>query len=288
MKSDMYLHYFSKDEEFPIFIQYGHHEEEMFVHTHKDFSELVIILGGSATHTVNGEDFLIKKGDVFVINDNTSHGYKNPHQFRICNIMFRPGYFLPAQNDMKSLPGYHALFVIEPALTQQKGFQGKLSLSAEAFEEMNQKVIQIHHEYTTRPAGYQTMITSLFLQMVTQLSRLYNTRNIPSGQDFISFAGSVAYMETHFREEISIDVLASMAGMSTRHFRRIFHGIYGISPLKYINTLRIHNAKHLLVSTQLPITEIAIRCGFCDGNYFSSKFRQATGTNPSAYRQQYR
>ena len=135
MNSEMHLHYFTTQKDFPFFIQYGHHDENMFLHSHADFSELVFVLGGYATHIVNEEEYSIKKGDVFVINENTSHSYKDPHHFRICNIMFQPDYFLRDFGDIKSLPGYHSLFVIEPALTQQNGFQSRLHLSPERFEE---------------------------------------------------------------------------------------------------------------------------------------------------------
>ena len=49
----MHLHYFTTQKDFPFFIQYGHHDENMFLHSHADFSELVFVLGGYATHIVN-------------------------------------------------------------------------------------------------------------------------------------------------------------------------------------------------------------------------------------------
>lgn len=94
MISEMYLQYFTAQKDFPFYIQYGHHDENMFLHNHADFSELVFVLGGHATHIVNDEEYPIQKGDVFVINENTSHAYKDPRHFRICNIMFQPDYFL--------------------------------------------------------------------------------------------------------------------------------------------------------------------------------------------------
>lgn len=281
---DIFLRYFSNNENFPFFIQYGYHKEEMFVHTHADFSELVVILEGSATHIVNGEEYPIQKGDVFVINDSTSHGYRHTNNFRLCNIMFQPSYFLPVQNDLKALPGFHALFVIEPALSKQKGFLGQFTLNRRNFIEIQQLIKQISDEFSAQSSGYQTMITSLFLQMITRLSRFYHTKSPDMENDSLSLAAPAAYIESHFREEITIDQLSRMANMSTRHFRRIFHGIYGTSPLKYINNLRIQAASHLLTNSKLSVTEIAIRCGYSDGNYFSSKFKQATGKSPMEYR----
>ena len=70
---DMWLHYFTNDDSFPFFIQYGIHEDTMFMHGHADFSELVVVLDGSADHVVDNERFPVKKGDVFFIEAGTLH-----------------------------------------------------------------------------------------------------------------------------------------------------------------------------------------------------------------------
>lgn len=69
--SNVYLNWFTTDEHFPFFIQYGGHEEDTSLHQHADFSELVIVLNGHAAHIVNDEEAFIKKGNVFVINGGT-------------------------------------------------------------------------------------------------------------------------------------------------------------------------------------------------------------------------
>lgn len=51
----VYLNWFTNDELFPFFIQYGGHEEDLELHKHDDFTELVIVLNGNATYTVSSE-----------------------------------------------------------------------------------------------------------------------------------------------------------------------------------------------------------------------------------------
>ena len=88
LNNNMRLDYFTNDEGFPFFIQYGKHDDYMFMHGHEDFSELVIVLGGRAVHVVENERFEIKKGDVFVMNQGVCHGYDEAENLKICNIMF--------------------------------------------------------------------------------------------------------------------------------------------------------------------------------------------------------
>lgn len=278
------LDWFTQDESFPFFIQYGGHDDDMELHTHDNFSELVIVLSGTAIHEVDGEEYPIKKGDVFVINDRTCHGYKKPKNFRICNIMFVLPYFLDFQSDIKTTPGFHALFVIEPTLTREQGFKRQLTLNLEQYNKIKTLTDKLMTEYEEKLPGYQTMIISLLTQIFTSLSRYYVSSKKNKSTEIISIASAIAYMENHFQEEISIEDLAKRSGMSSRHFRRVFHRVYEISPAKYITILRIQAATNALHNFDLPVTEIALMCGFSDSNYFSRKFKAETGKSPLEYR----
>lgn len=72
---------------------------------------------------------------------------------------------------------------------------------------------------------------------------------------------------------------------SAEHLSRIFHAEYGISPMKYVQALRIDQAKLLLQDTSLSISEIAYRVGMNDAGYFSRLFRKVAGLSPSEFRE---
>lgn len=284
---NMYLKWFTTDETFPFFIQYGKHDEDLILHTHADFSELVIVLAGTAIHVVDGVEYPIRKGDVFVISNDTAHGYKHPKNFRICNIMFHLSYFMDFQSDIKTTAGFHALFIIEPTLTKTQGFKRQLTLNLAQYEEIHHLIEHLMNEYTNQLSGYQTMIISLLSQLFTSLSRYYTISDKSDSKEIISIASAIAYMENHFQDDLTVEELASHAGMSARHFRRVFHNIYAISPAKYITVLRIQAAAKALQNADLSITEVALLCGYSDSNYFSRKFKQETGKSPMEYRKYY-
>ena len=112
--NDMKLSYFTNDESFPLFVQFGGHDVPLFVHGHEDFYELVTVLDGSAEHIVDGERSVISKGDVFVIGNGINHGFDNTHGLRVCNIMYRPEMLFSGDMDIRKIPGFHALFLLEP------------------------------------------------------------------------------------------------------------------------------------------------------------------------------
>lgn len=244
----------------------------------------MIVLSGTATHVVDGEEYPIRKGDVFVISNNTAHGYKHPKNFHICNIMFHLSYFLDYQSDIKTTAGFHALFVIEPTLTKTQGFKRQLTLNLAQYEEIHTLIASLKNEYETKLPGYQTMIISLLSQLFTSLSRFYDVSQKSNSKEVVSIANTIAYMENHYNEDLSIEELAQYSGLSSRHFRRIFQRIYSISPTKYMTILRIQAAMKALQNPHLSITEIALLCGFSDSNYFSRKFKAETGKSPLEYR----
>lgn len=287
----MELGYFTEHPDFPFFIQYGQHDESMHLHAHKDFSELVCVLEGSGIHHVNDESYFIKKGDVFVINSDTIHGYSKLKDFRICNIMFDYDDFFSAPLDIKKTAGFHSLFHIDPYFSKQREhkdtFKSHLKLSFSDFDYTEKIIDRMIEEYESKKIGYTTLLRSCFLELVVYITRIYEDQKpIHKDQNF-QIAEVIAYMDTHFEEAFSVHTLAEKANLSERHFSRIFTQTYGITPIRYINKLRLHQAALLLRHTDQPITHIAFQCGFNDSNYFTKQFKQLFGTSPNMYRKQF-
>ena len=80
--------------------------------------------------------------------------------------------------------------------------------------------------------------------------------------------------------------LSARLGVSERHVRRIFEAHFGVSPLQYLQTRRLHTAKQLLADTALPITQIALMSGFQSVRRFNAAFAQHYSLNPSTMRRQ--
>lgn len=282
MADNMKLQYFTQDESFPFYIQYGHHNKEMFIHGHEDFSELVIVLDGSATHIVNNERLEVNKGDVFVMNEGTVHGYENPQNFKICNIMFRTDIFVSENYDIRQLPGFHALFLLEPKYNNENGFKSRLKLPPAVFSDVEHILKKAMEEYASDNYGHKTMVRSYFLQLVVLLSRLYG--NNVHHKEIESISRAAAYMELNFMEDISIKELLNVTHYSQRHFIRLFSATYSTTPQQYLLGIRIRHACSLLKEKTFSITEIATRCGFNDSNYFCRIFKKNIGMTPSMYR----
>lgn len=97
----------------------------------------------------------------------------------------------------------------------------------------------------------------------------------------------LAYMEEHLAEKIDMDALAAMVFLSRTGLIWKFNRQLGSTPQQMLIRLRMRLAKQLLLETDLPIAQIAERCGYANGYYFSNAFRANTGASPTAYRNFY-
>lgn len=92
------------------------------------------------------------------------------------------------------------------------------------------------------------------------------------------------WIEEHYQENLSMDGLARMAGVSRGYFFRSFKKAFGISPLAYQQGLRIEAAKTLLHAASLNCSEIADRTGFENVCFFHRVFKKHVGITPRQYR----
>lgn len=106
-----------------------------------------------------------------------------------------------------------------------------------------------------------------------------------------SAAGAVfaarRYVSGHYTEDLSLDRLADIFGVSSSYLSSQFKARLGINFNAYLISLRIQHAKQLLSGTNYSIPDIAARSGFLTDKYFYRLFKQKVGMTPQTYRQQH-
>lgn len=92
------------------------------------------------------------------------------------------------------------------------------------------------------------------------------------------------YIEVHLHEPLTLEELAKMVHFNKTYFVQRFKSLWGVPPMKYVSNLRCQKAKHLLLDTDLSVSDIAVLTGFQSPHYFSSVFRKYTGQSPNEFR----
>lgn len=85
-------------------------------------------------------------------------------------------------------------------------------------------------------------------------------------------------------EPLSVKDLARGAHMSREHFIRSFKRAYGLTPHQYLTRQRVLEARRLLETTQIPITEVCLEVGFSSLGSFGAMFKRHVGHSPTRYR----
>lgn len=123
--------------------------------------------------------------------------------------------------------------------------------------------------------------TARFLGLLAALRRSEDARLRDSEQRVYD---SITYMRTHASRQLTLDHLASQAGLSASHYSTAFKKTTGIAPINFFLQLKIRLACELLDTTSKQIAEIGLELGYEDAYYFSRLFKKIVGTSPSQYR----
>lgn len=104
------------------------------------------------------------------------------------------------------------------------------------------------------------------------------------GKITIPISRALDYITLHYMEPLKVSELASWSHMSETHFRRTFSAYMKMSPLEYINLVRIQTACEYLKKTDVPVSDIAYKCGFTTMSTFNRNFKQVMGIAPYEWR----
>ena len=96
------------------------------------------------------------------------------------------------------------------------------------------------------------------------------------------------HIAAHLGEDLTLEILAALAGLSVHHFARAFKVSVGLPPHRYLLQQRIQKAAELLKSGELPVTDIALAVGFADQSHFSRSFHALFGVAASQFRRAHR
>jgi AraC-like DNA-binding protein len=253
------------------------------MHSH-DFSELVLIHGGRGTHATESEQWPIGAGDVFVVNGTRPHEYRDMDRLDMTQVLFSADELSMPLHDLGSVPGYHALFTLEPSYRSRHGFGSRLRLGADELVRAESLLASLSDQLDRKGPAFRFMAVAFFMELVGFLSLCYGRSRASSSREILRIAEAISRIEGRFREGVTVNELARIAHMSERNFLREFRNAMNMSPIDYLIRRRISRACELLRRTGLTIGEVGYRVGFNDSNYFSRQFRKVTGQTPSAFR----
>ncbi len=235
-------------------------------HSH-DYTELFYIIDGDGRFQINDQRFPVQAHQLVVVNPNIVH--------------------TEVSYDAHPLE-YIVLGIEGLELTIPGSGEGRYCLYS--FPEQNdvleymQKILQ---EMQEGGPEYQTLCLAYMDIIMVQLIRSASVSVTPSHSRFPAnrqCASVRHYIDRHYKENITLDILAEKVSINKFYMAHAFRQEYGVSPINYLIACRIREAKRLLAETDLSLSQIAAVLGFSSSSYFSQRFRSAEGLSPTEYR----
>ena len=125
------------------------------------------------------------------------------------------------------------------------------------------------------------------MEIVTGLMKHHEARSLSCPGSYTAYDYALIaknWLHENYGTRATISELTSRLGVSQSYLFRIFREVHGCSPKKYLTNLRIRQAKFLLTSTDMSVTEVGAAVGFEDVLLFSKFFSRGTGLSPTRYR----
>ena len=149
---------------------------------------------------------------------------------------------------------------------------------------MQEILKKIENEHNNREKDFYEMQKLYLRQMLVLISRYRITKTPVEFKEYYAIIQDAArYISENCNDDLSLQKLSKKYAMSPSHFSRQFKAVTGVCLNEYINISRITAAEKLLLNTNMPITKIAMECGFNDSNYFAAVFKKIKGITPKKY-----
>ena len=140
-------------------------------------------------------------------------------------------------------------------------------------------------DYILKPVNYEEFGTCIDNLKIALFQRRTSRQDVP--QEERTIHGITRYLQEHLAEEISLSVLADQFHLSAQYISQLFKSEIGVNFLAYLTSIRMEQAKKLLLTTPLSIAEVSERSGYADYRVFTKVFKKTEGVTPSQYRRDF-
>ncbi len=261
------IQYYYVSPDFPRYI--------MNAHWHRDF-EIIRVLEGRLAVFVNSVEYTLEKGDFLFVECSALHR-ADPEDCIYEVVVIDLNMLRRQQNDAAQkllLPIINSEVGIFPKL---KGEDAELK---RMLESLFASLARAEKYYELEVYG---LLFSAFFSLYTN-GYIIPLSDLPHSRQAKTVTEILNWVEENFTEEITLEKLASLTGLSEKYICRIFKEYTSKTLVNYINELRVDNAAYAMISENKSVTQAAFDSGFNDLSYFCRIFKRFKGTTPKEFK----
>ncbi|WP_428910903.1 AraC family transcriptional regulator [Niallia sp. Krafla_26] len=244
-------------------------------HKHDNFCEIIYIRDGEGTFVINNVRYTAKEGDILIYNPGIIHeeysNPSNPLETYFCGIS---DVSIDSLNQLCIIPHKY-----EPVIRKNK--------YSELIETYFSTILE---ESSLRDPNYQLICQGLLTSSIALIQRAIKSQIVKSdGPDSNQLAFRIKeYIDKNFKKNIKLEDIADEFFVNKYYLSHVFKEHMHISPINYLISRRMGEAKNMLVSTELKVGEIARILGYDNPNYFSLLFKKTTGETPRQFKENHK
>ena len=175
-------------------------------------------------------------------------------------------------------------FWSEDIIEQKKRRLPVSILKSEMEETVRALIEELIHTNNEKAYGYTFHTRILLLQIMEQFMKEKLFLPVTVGNNVTLQREMISYIQEHYDEKITLQMLAEEFHLSEKYISEYFKEHFSIGFMQYVGHLRMTKAKHLLLDTDLSVTDVAFSCGFNSVNLFIRKFKELYQMTPLQYR----
>ena len=253
------------------------------IHYHS-LIELSIVIRGSGIYKTKDAVYTIQKGDIFFFRPNEAHCITDIEEggMELKNLHIAPYYLY---SNFQNALNTNYITILSAGFHLKSNKVNDL-LPPEQFALVRNLLLTVHEEMCSRESDYVTAVQNYLSALFIHLSRSCGKTHFSQTdkQNYQKLLAAMAYIDTHYKEDITLETLAKEVCYSKCYFSSVFKKCMGLSVWDYICIKRIEEALALIKTTNKSILDIALECGFHNTVNFKKIFKKYTNMAPSAFR----
>lgn len=279
------------------------HKGRALPHSH-GFYEIVYVSDGFTLHQSCGKITMLITGDLFFVKPGEVHSYINAYQTKLYNLLFDSsalGLFL---DELSVLPGLSVMFSPTEQDSASDPTLRLIHVSIGERRNIEASLEKMLSERRDKNVGWEVSLCARLTSFLIKYSRMYSEQYFSASEKLSEIGGDsvrlksarsnndyygyiyklLCYIDQHYAENLTMNDLSAVTGLSPDYMARKFKAILGMTPSEYVRKFRIAKAMELLCTTELTVSEISQKTGFSDVSLFSRVFKQNVGLPPASYR----
>ena len=242
-------------------------------------AEVLLVLEGTVEYQVENDTYLVRKDEILFIPPEKMHSLSMGENSSRLLFLFEPEALLEMRDLKRLQPHYERVFHLRDG--------------SEAQIRIRQILMHIWEVYQPQDMMWNTLCFSDLLRIYAILgqkffSGIYSQKRRENPvMDRQVISSAINYIDSHYREEITLEDVADFVGFSRFYFSRSFKQQTGYSFRDYVTQRRVQIAMELLINTSKPMSQVAQESGFGSMATFNRVFRDSKNCTPTQYRAVY-